>query len=164
MGRGWIGLMALLLLGAATGQGVAEETKTLAPDGAAVIAYLTRAVDYHDWPLWPSKGELYQGQHPHGAFLTTYVTPEAAKAILARVGKLPDGAMVVKENYSASKQLAAITVMYRVKGYNPDGGDWFYLKYAPDGRIDQEGKVPGCIGCHAAVKGNDWLFTGPVKP
>lgn len=159
--RGW--LLGLLLLAGGSAE-VAAQEKALAPEGRAVVAFLSQGSDYRNWPLWPGKGELYPGQHPHGAFLTTYVNGQAAQAILARAGKLPDGAMVVKENYSADRQLAAITVMYRVKGYNPDGGDWFYLKYAPDGRIDQEGKVAGCIGCHAAVKGNDWLFTGPVKP
>jgi len=164
MRRGWIGWLLLLLIGAGAGTGLAAEGKVLAPEGKAVVGYLTKTVEYRSWPHWPGKGSLYQGQHPHGAFLTTYVNPEAAKAISARAGTLPDGAMVVKENYSADKQLAAITVMYRVKGYNPEGGDWFYLKYAPDGSIDKEGKVAGCIGCHAAVRGNDWLFTGPVKP
>jgi hypothetical protein len=53
--------------------------------------------------------------------------------------------------------------MYRQAGYNADGGDWFWLKYKPDGAILAEGKVGGCIGCHAAVQMNDWLFTGPVK-
>lgn len=158
---GW--LMGVLLLCGSV-EGVAAQEKVLVPEGQAVIDFLTKTVNYRSWPLWPGKGELYPGQHPHGAFLTTYVSPEAAKAIQARAGRLPDGAMVVKENYSPDKQLVAITVMYRVKGYNPDGGDWFYLKYAPAGSIDKQGKVAGCIGCHAAVKGNDWLFTGPVKP
>lgn len=159
-----IGSVLLLLILAGAGMGLAAEGKVLAPEGAAVVGFLTKTVDYRSWPLWPGKGTLYPGQHPHGAFLTTYVTPAAATAISARAGKLPDGAMVVKENYSAEKKLVAVTVMYRVKGYNPEGGDWFYLKYAPDGSIDKEGQVAGCIGCHAAVKGNDWLFTGPVKP
>ena len=29
--------------------------------------------------------------------------------------------------------------------------------------ISLAGKVPGCIGCHSAVKVNDFLFTGPIK-
>ena len=53
--------------------------------------------------------------------------------------------------------------MYKVEGYNPEGGDWFWLKYTPDGRIEKEGKVAGCIGCHAAAQGNDWLLTGPLQ-
>ena len=61
------------------------------------------------------------------------------------------------------KILGAVTVMYRVKGYDPEAGDWFWAKYKADGSIEKEGKVAGCIGCHTASIGNDWIFTGPVK-
>ncbi len=61
------------------------------------------------------------------------------------------------------KTLGAVTVMYRVKGYDSDAGDWFWAKYKADGSIEKEGKVAGCIGCHTAAIGNDWIFTGPVK-
>lgn len=142
MRRGWIGSVSLLLVVAGASMGSAAAGKVLPPEGESVIGFLTKTVDYRSWPLWPGKGSLYQGQHPHGAFLTTYVTPEAAKAISARAGRLPDGAMVVKENYSADKQLAAITVMYRIKGYNPEGGDWFYLKYAPTEASTRKARSP----------------------
>jgi hypothetical protein len=134
-----------------------------AAEGAAVLEYITKTENYQEWPLWPGKGELYQGQHPHGAFLTTYVSPGALKAIDSKAGTIPAGEFVIKENYSPEKKLAAITVMYKKSGYDPAGGDWFWLKFKPDGTIEKEGKVGGCIGCHAAVKPNDWLFTGPVK-
>lgn len=133
-------------------------------DGKTVIDYITKDNPYTEkWDLWPGKGKLYKGQHPHGAYLTTYVSPMALGAIEDKAGKIPDTAFIVKENYTPEKKLAAITVMYRVKGYNPEAGDWFWLKFAPDGTIQKEGKVAGCINCHKAVEGNDWLFTGPVK-
>lgn len=131
-------------------------------DGKSVIEYITKTDDYRQWALWPGKGKLYKGQHPHGALLTTYVSADGMNAFEGKVGALPNGAMVVKENYTADKKLAAITVMYKSKGYDAAAGDWFWLKYGPDGTIMKEGKVKGCIGCHAAVKANDWLFTGPL--
>lgn len=130
--------------------------------GQEVISYLND-VNYQGWQLWPGKKELYKGSHPHGALLTTYVSKGAYQAIEAKSGSIPSGEFVVKENYTPDKKLAAITVMYKQAGYNAEGGDWFWLKYAPDGTIQKEGKVGGCIGCHSAVKGNDWLFIGPVK-
>lgn len=130
--------------------------------GQDVISYLNE-VNYHGWSLWPGKTELYKGRHPHGAFLTTYVSKGAYQAIDKKAGSIPNGEFVVKENYDADKKLAAITVMYKLAGYNAEAGDWFWLKYAPDGSVQKEGKVGGCIGCHAAVKSNDWLFAGPVK-
>jgi len=158
--------LAILLVVALTGHAVASnqetEDKLPAPTGKDVIAYLNQA-NYLGWQLWPGKTKLYKGRHPHGAFLTTYVSKGAYQAIAKKAGTIPSGEFVVKENYTPEKQLDAITVMYRQSGYNVDGGDWFWLKYKPDGSILAEGKVGGCIGCHAAVKDNDWLFTGPVK-
>jgi hypothetical protein len=133
-----------------------------AATGKDVITYLNQR-DYQSWQLWPGKAKLYEGRHPHGAFLTTYLSKGAYLAIAGKAGTLPAGEFVVKESYTPEKTLDAITVMYKQAGYNAEGGDWFWLKYAPDGTVQKEGKVSGCIACHAAVKSNDWLFTGPVK-
>lgn len=131
-------------------------------DANAVYEYITQTDPYQNWPLYPGKGKLYQGRHPHGAFLTTYVSAAAEASIKDKAGMLPNGALVVKENYTPEKTLAAITVMYRVTGYNADAGDWFWAKYKADGSVEKSGKVAGCIGCHTTAIDNDWLFTGPV--
>lgn len=34
--------------------------------------------------------------------------------------------IVVKENYKPDKTLAAITVMHKVAGFDPAGGDWLF--------------------------------------
>jgi hypothetical protein len=132
-------------------------------DGKAVYDYITKTNPYQQWALYPGKGKLYKGQHPHGALLTTYVSEKAEAALNARAGQFPDGSLIVKENYMPDKMLGAVTVMYRVNGYDPDAGDWFWAKYKADGAIEAEGKVAGCIGCHTAAIQNDWVFTGPVK-
>ncbi len=150
-------------LGACARGGSAGTAKLPAAKGEAVIDYITKTNPYQGWALWPGKGKLYKGQHPHGAFLTTYVTPGTLQALQTKSGMVPAGNFIVKENYSPEKQLAAITVMYRVEGYNPQAGDWFWLKYAPGGKIEKEGQVAGCINCHGSVKANDWIFTSPIK-
>jgi hypothetical protein len=142
---------------------VAGEVALPKADGKAVYDYITKTNPYQQWALYPGKGKLYKGQHPHGALLTTYVSGNAETAIKARVGQFPDGSIIVKENYMPDKTLGAVTVMYRVNGYDPDAGDWFWAKYKADGAIEAEGKVAGCIGCHTAAIQNDWVFTGPVK-
>jgi hypothetical protein len=139
----------------------AEEPKMELPgaEGAAVYSYITTVSKYQDWDLWPGKDKMYKGQPPHGAFLTTYINKAAKSAIDA--GKVTGaGAILVKENYSPEKKLAAVTVMYKVAGYNPDANDWFWAKYAADGKVQKEGKVEGCIKCHGAKKVNDYVFTG----
>jgi len=136
-----------------------EKAELPPADPVAVFKYISKTNDYHNWDLWPGKGKLYRGRHPHGAFLTTYVNGIALAAI--KEGKvMGDGAIIVKENYTPEKKLAAITVMYKVKGYNPAAGDWFWGKYGPDGSVMKAGKVGGCIKCHSVKASNDYIYTG----
>ena len=76
---------------------------------------------------------------------------------------MPNGVIIVKENYGKNqKTLMAITPMYKLKGYNPEGGDWFWAKYKADGSVDKSGKVKGCIDCHCVQEEQGWLFTTPT--
>ncbi|HKL26954.1 MAG TPA: cytochrome P460 family protein [Desulfuromonadales bacterium] len=152
------GVIAMTWATALAGGGTSPET-----DGKAVYDYITKKNPYQDWALWPGTDKFYKGQHPHGALLTTYVNKAAETGINDKVGTLANGSIIVKENYMADKSLGAVTIMYRVEGYNPDAGDWFWAKYKADGAIEKEGKVAGCIGCHTAAIQNDWIFTSPVK-
>lgn len=169
MGRKWqtimIASITCMLLSGGIGLSLAGGMDFPAADGKEIYDYITKANPYQNWALFPGKGKLYKGAHPHGAFLTTYVSPNALEAIQNRSGLLPDNSFIIKENYRPDKTLAAVTVMYRVKGYDAEAGDWFWAKYTADGQIEieKEGKVSGCINCHAAVINNDWVFTGPVK-
>lgn len=130
-------------------------------DGDKLWTYITETSSYLGWGFWPGHTELYEGKSPHGAYLRLYANPIALKA--AREGKsMPDGAIIVKENYGKDrKTLMAITPMYKVKGYNPDGGDWFWAKYGPGGNIMKAGKPKGCVSCHRVKQKSDWLFTQP---
>jgi hypothetical protein len=130
-----------------------------ATDGAALHKYITKTSPYTQWALWPGKGKLYKGTEPHGAFLTTYLNDKAAGGLKMRSEGMPIGSIIVKENYTPAKKLAALTVMYKTEGYNPDAGDWFWAKYAPDGTVQAEGKVAACIGCHQVAKARDYLMT-----
>ena len=67
---------------------------------------------------------------------------------------------MIGDRFVGPKTLAAITVMYKKAGYNPQVGDWFWVKYGPDGSVKKEGKVGGCINCHGAGADNDYLLTG----
>jgi hypothetical protein len=105
-----------------------------------------------------------EGQSPHGALIKTYISPQAA----TNLKDLPNGSVVVKENYSPDKKLMAITVMHRSKGYDSEHGDWYYAKYLPDGNIAKTppemksipiaGKFNMCIDCHSGAGGNDFAF------
>lgn len=118
----------------------------------------------------------YKGVHPHGAVLTN-VTSEVT--VGGHTGKV-----VVKKNFGGegvstdsvaadpAKYLKAVTVMYkRESGYDADNQDWFWAKYLADGSLDKndkgmqlagrvaKGKPVGCISCHTAAPGGDYIYT-----
>ncbi|MDH3671592.1 MAG: cytochrome P460 family protein [Gammaproteobacteria bacterium] len=116
----------------------------------------------------------YTGQHPHGAILDTI------DGFIRVQGD--SGVVIVKRNYGGEgvsknavadnpgKYLKAITVMFKRNGYDPETRDWFWVKYRPDGSLDKnpagmmlagkvaKGKPKGCIACHTAAPGGDFVF------
>jgi len=132
-------------------------------DGKALWDYLKKEDYAKNWKMLPGTTAFYAGKEPHGALLTTYVNKIAYDAIMGKQGMLPDGSIIVKENYSPDKKLGALTVMYKVKGYNPQAGDWFWVKYLPDGKVAVEGKVEACINCHTMAKATDYIFGASSK-
>ena len=99
-------------------------------------------------------------ERPPRAFQQVFVDDLALEALFQKRFPLPEGVILVKENYMPDGQLAAITVMQKIAGFNPEGGDWSWAKYAPDGSVQASGQVGGCIGCHAQKKASDWIFSG----
>lgn len=149
-------------------EGEAEESQAgptiPMPDtsATAVWGYLQQ-VDYpNSWRLWPGKGDLYTGREPHGLLLTTYLNGPGYEALTGRAGIMPANAMIVKENYMADSTLAAVTVMYKVAGFDPEHGNWFWAKFGPDGMVQVEGRGQDCIACHGAQSANDYIFTGSL--
>lgn len=59
--------------------------------------------------------------------------------------------------------LKALTVMYKVKGYDAEHNDWFWASYLPDGEIVAEGMVKECNDCHGQRKDNDYIMTDEIK-
>ncbi|MCH8010816.1 MAG: hypothetical protein IIA61_02535 [Candidatus Marinimicrobia bacterium] len=124
-------------------------------------------VGYLTWNSWDeARVEMYEGQSPHGAFLKTYVSPNASGSS----NGIPLGAIIVKENYTEDKTLGPLTIMWRIKDYDPDNFDWFWAKYLPDGKVDKnakgvklagrvaKGMDVGCISCHGDA-GKELVFT-----
>lgn len=138
----------------------ATDPATAGPDptAEAVWAHIQEA-EYDTWTLWPDKGELYPGTEPHGMLLTTYLNGPAADALASGAGTMPDGAIVVKDNYAPDSTLAAHTVMYKVDGYDPEHADWFWAKYGADGEVQASGRIASCAECHAQASAEDYLVT-----
>jgi hypothetical protein len=125
---------------------------------------------YSKWGSLPGKGELREGESPHGEFVRHY----ANKAATDNPKGLPYGSILVTENYDADKKtLKDVTVMYRSKGADPQHGDWYWLKYQPDGSIARTpekegkkaiaGKVASCIECHSKAAGRDLVYSNDAE-
>ncbi len=133
-----------------------------AADGEQLSRYIMKGNHYTKWKLFPGTKKLYNGTEPHGILLTTYVNNVAMDSIRKKTA-FAEGSIIVKENYMPDKKLAALTVMYKVKGFNPEAGDWFWLKAMPDGMIEGSGRMSMCIQCHTEAKGTDFMFTKMPK-
>ena len=104
-----------------------------APDPAAIWEWITKTDAYTDWRHWPDHYGFQPGAAPHGPRNKIFVND-----IMYQTEKIPiaAGGMAVKENYSIGKELTAYTVMLKVPGYNPDGNDWYWVKYSPGGVVE----------------------------
>jgi hypothetical protein len=111
----------------------------------------------------------YQGTDPRGAWLETLnasidVEGETGLVIVKRNHMPTDGGAAAVWADPAA-YLAAITVMFTRPGFDPDNQDWFWARYAPDGSLAMTdggvavaGRVDGCIGCHSAAGGGDYIY------
>ncbi len=143
-------------------------------EDVAFAAKVWEAIDgYHGWRV---KTDIMMGRSPHDDYLQTYWS-------VINVGDDYYHA-VVKDNFygedltaemvaeSPGEYLDAVTVMIqRGAGYDPDNNNWYWVKYNPDGNVATnpkdmklagrvaKGADQGCIACHAAAEGGDYLFT-----
>ncbi len=130
------------------------------PDGDVLWNYISTESPYTEWSYWPDHQGMQDGRAPHGPKHKVFVNKQALESASP---PLQYGSIEVKENYSKADELKAITVMYKVKGYNPDDGDWFWVKYDPTGKTLKAGKPIGCIGCHGTRAANDFVLVHEFK-
>ena len=138
--------------------GVGHYEKMPMPNGGDLRHYITSHLPYKKWAAWPGKEKMSRGTEPHGYYISVYINDKAVESLKSHM-PMGNNSIVIKENYNRKKELAAITVMYKVQGYNPEGGDWFWAKYDNKYNILADGKVKGCIDCHSSAKDNDYIFT-----
>lgn len=130
------------------------------PDPDALWKYITEESPYTNWGFWPDHQGMQPGRAPHGPLHKVYVNDRALNSPQPPVQY---GSIAVKENYGKDKKLKAITVMYKVSGYNPDDGDWYWAKYSSAGKADKFGKPEGCVGCHGTRAANDFILVHEFK-
>ncbi|MEJ2033165.1 MAG: cytochrome P460 family protein [Deltaproteobacteria bacterium] len=133
------------------------------PEGRAFLTYISVENPYKHWELWPGKSEMFSGVQPDGDSPTTYVNDLALQAVQQTPGKMPYGAIIVKENYTSIQKPTIVTAIYKVEGFNPAADDWYWIKFTLEGQIQEEGKVESCISCHSRARDNDFLFSGKIS-
>ena len=79
------------------------------------------------------------------------------------------GSILVREDYDDTGKRKSISVMYRVKDFDKDRGNWYWLKYSETGSIARgagnkamAGKMTSCVDCHTKAGGNDFVFSNDV--
>jgi hypothetical protein len=150
----------ILFIAACLGAGSAAFADMPGPDPQALWNYITKVSPYQNWSSWPDHPGIQPGRAPHGPLHKVYVNDHALHSAKPPVQY---GTIIVKENYSKAKELMAITVMYKIPGYNPNAGDWFWVKYTPAGKAKPFGQPKGCIGCHGTKANNDFIIVHEFK-
>ena len=114
---------------------------------------------------------LYVGGPPHGPVREVLEAIIDGKRVIVKRNFGGEGISVKSVSQNRAAFLKAITVMAkREDGYDPENGDWFWVKYKPDGSLHTnakgmklagrvaKGMDKGCIFCHQSASGNDLVF------
>ncbi len=107
-------------------------------------------------------------------FVNNYANQRAARyGLFEKIGKLPEGAVVVKDSFTVTESGQVMTgpffLMQKMKqGSNPASGDWLFMMIRPDGRIVGVTRGRGnenvtfCADCHIRARSRqDSLFFMP---
>lgn len=147
------GVVVLTVVGCAQEEGPAFTAETI--NASDLYTMFAEDMSYTDWSFWEDVEGLMEGQAPHGALVRSYANDPA---LTASGDAYPYGSLIIKENYAPDTTLTKLTVMYKVRDYNPGNGDWFWAIYGANGSVEGEGKIQGCISCHRARRDHDYTF------
>ena len=138
-----------------------DDPTTEPPTGAELFSLITEEDPYQNWAEFPDRQGTLPSVLPHGPMSRVFINGEVEAALDTEfTGQLPDGSIIVKENVGTDPQVteAALTVMWKVAGFDPGNNDWFWANMTLDGDIVAAGKVQSCTACHGGVRGNDFVF------
>lgn len=130
------------------------------PSAAALFSLITVADPYEEWERFPGLDGIIESAAPHGPMARVFINAQVTGALTNFTGLLPDGSIIVKENIgeSSTGKADALTIMWKVQGFDPDNNDWFWANVTPEGAVNAEGMIEGCVNCHARVRANDFVF------
>ena len=109
-------------------------------------------------PIPPDSAQTRRvGFDAHRATKDVYVSRPGAEA------PFPDGARVVKAGRDGDL-VRLVAIMRKVRGSDPEHGDWEFVEYTRSGPDQAFATSPGltgatCWSCHSIARETDWVFT-----
>ena len=130
------------------------------PSAGALFTLVTETDSFEDWGQFPGAEGIIESAPPHGPTARVFINGLVEEALNNFTGSLPDGAIIAKENIGegTGDKATSLTIMWKVAGFDPENNDWFWTNVTPEGVVNAEGKVEGCLGCHGSVRDNDFVF------
>lgn len=117
---------------------------------------------YNTWKVLEHEPPQDDTDNPHGPVSRTYANEIAIKDPT----NLPVGSILVREDHDDKRKRQSVSILYRVKGYDKERGNWYYLRFNENGTVAKgedkkalAGKVASCIECHAKSGGKDYVFS-----
>jgi len=107
---------------------------------------------------------VYGPSNPHhDKYITVYVNEVGRAAMMEQeTPSFPEGSVIVKEKLpnKSSQTPELLTVMIkRAKGFNNENGDWEFMVTDGSGtKVEAQGKLEKCQGCHQAKGQKDFVF------
>ena len=127
--------------------------------GTAIWKYIKKDNPYRNWDQFEGEEGIQPGMAPHGPSHVVYINSLMKKSPPNQ--KATDGSLIVKESYKRDMSLNNITVMLKKEGYFPEGGNWWWGTFAPNGEVLREGRDNYCFECHQNQTKTDYLFLRP---
>ncbi len=131
-----------------------------APSAAALFTRVTETDPFDQWGHFSDVDDPLESAPPHGPQSRVFINDVVAAALSDFTGQLPADSIIVKQNIGEDTAVteAALTIMWKVPGFDPDNNDWFWANISLGGDVRAEGQIDGCIACHGAVRSNDFVF------
>jgi hypothetical protein len=157
--------LALLLL--MSGPSMAGEPPS--PEAEALWKHINQPPGFKKWGTWSNFLQLRRSRcgTAYGYYMRVYINDTALKA---KSATLPVGAILIREGqnmgantYAPNGQIMSYNLMYKAKGFNPKGGNWFWATYSGTGQVRDSGVLTECIKCHQTAWNNDYILGHDLK-
>ena len=131
-------------------------------NGELIYKRITKETNYKKYKMWPGHEGFKEGQSPHGRIHRIFINDILYNSLPNKSKIAPIGSIIIKENYDIEKQLKGLTVMVKVKDFNPKINNWYWVSYDNNGNTVLSGKVPFCSDCHSGKIDNDYIIVRPL--